>query len=411
MPFILYASKNKIDSRYSNYEIDFNSILQGIDDYKKVLPLSGNKKIQVHYCCNVLLNNGMQLYELAKKQIAKFENYSDYEKRLISTLSSFVNNAKSCNRKISYGMVSTISKGYDAAACSAIAKEVGCDNVVSFDLPQKYVDDCGKDIALQLGYKNIVTKNADTYLQNTDLLEAENVSSGELGTGIIFTAFEKDFADNIVFTGERGDKIWDKNRPDANNNFRFDNEVFTGTSMIENRLKNGYILCPIPLYGASQWSSIDKISKSSEMEFYSIGGNYDRPIPRRILESRGIRRGLFGIEKKGAGFNYRFDNLYRIKKRMSPKSFHQFNKFYKKNKHHGYTNILKWMTFLYHNKSLYIRYIFKKIGWSFKFTISQDTAHLYSNPGAPSYLFSWGIHEMVKRYAESNIDKFLTFKN
>jgi hypothetical protein len=34
------------------------------------------------------------------------------------------------------------------------------------------------------------------------------------------------------------------------------------------------------------------------MQAYSIGGNYDRPIPRRITEEAGVPRELIGTEKK-----------------------------------------------------------------------------------------------------------------
>lgn len=114
--------------------------------------------------------------------------------------------------------------------------------------------------------------------------------------------------------GERGDKIWDKNRTDANKEMRFENELYPGTSMTENRLKVGYILLPMPLFGATQWPSIHEISNSKEMEDFSIGGEYDRPIPRRIVETKGVERTMFGMKKIGAGLNYRFDNLNRIKK-------------------------------------------------------------------------------------------------
>ncbi|MBV1819013.1 hypothetical protein L0P54_06465 [Anaerosalibacter bizertensis] len=298
LPFILYMSELELELKYLEYEIDFNSILKGINKYKKMILLSEGKKIQLHYYCNILLSDKYELIEIQKDVIKPFIDYKDYENQLLQTLKMFVNNAQSNKRKMKYGLIATISKGYDAAASAAIAKEVGCETVVSFNKPKKYAEDCGSDIARQLGYKNVITKNADDYLNNTSLIEAEFLSSGELGSGIVFTAFEKEFKNNIVFVGERGDKLWDKNWIDTNKEMRFKNEIFSGTSMIENRLRVGYILFPVPLFGASQWPSIHNISNSNEMEPYSVGGKYDRPIPRRILETRSVSRNMFGIEKK-----------------------------------------------------------------------------------------------------------------
>ena len=44
-----------------------------------------------------------------------------------------------------------------------------------------------------------------------------------------------------------------------------------------------------------------------------------------------------------------------------------------------------------------------KLSFSQKKQISLDTI---SNPGAPSYLFNWGVDEMVKRYKKAEIDRW-----
>lgn len=403
LPFILHMSDSSLDPGYLEYESDLNSILRGIYGYKKSIPLADGKELRLHYYCNILLNREFQLTEQPKAATNPFKNYDAYYQALIESLSAFCTNANSPMRKVQYGMVTTISKGYDAAACAAIAYEVGCNTVVSFNEPKKYADDCGDDIALKLGYKKIITKSADEYLTNSSLIEAEFVSSGELGTGIVFTAFEKEFANNIVFIGERGDKIWDKNRTDANKEFYFENEIFPGTSMIENRLRVGYIIVPMPLFGASEWPSIHEISNSEEMRPFSIGGNYDRPIPRRILETRGIERTMFGMEKKGAGFNYRYDNVSRIKKRMSKDSFDAFYSYYKGNKRPVLKSARHWVRFLWNARSQYLGYLGRKFG--IRFHGSAVEANALSNPGAPSYLFNWGVHEMVKRYRGAQINR------
>lgn len=164
--------------------------------------------------------------------------------------------------------------------------------------------------------------------------------------------------------------------------------------MIENRLRVGYIGVPVPLFGASQWVSIHNISNSYEMGTYSVGGDYDRPIPRKILETRGVPRNMFGINKKGAGFNYRYDNLSRIKKRMSKKSFDSFSTFYRNNKRKGTDIIICWAKFLWDSKEQYIKNFLGELG--FYFNINNKGADVISNPGAPSYLFNWGVHEMKK---------------
>lgn len=404
MPFLLYMSENNLKFNYHEYESDFNSILKGINQYKKNIVLEDNKKLQIHYYCNFFIDLTFNVVEISKMRTKAFMSYDDYYSELISDLKSFVMNASDHVRKNKYGMITTISKGYDAPACAAIAIDLGCEVAVSFDSPAKYAEDCGDEIARSLGFKEIITKNANSYLENKNLIEAEFVSSGELGTGIVFTAFENEFKNKIVFIGERGDKLWDKNRVDSNSEFRFDNELFSGTSLIENRLRVGYIIMAIPLYRADNWPSIHKISNSEEMQNYSVGGNYDRPIPRRILETKGIKRDEFGVEKKGAGFNYRFDNLSRLKKRMSKDSYNSFSKYYKDKKDIGLYRMKSWIKYFWSTKDLYISYVLKKIGVSSKY--NPLNADAYSNPGAPSFLIPWGNQVMINRYKESDINRW-----
>lgn len=404
MPFLLYMSENNLKLNYLEYESDFNSILKGINQYQKNIVLEDEKHLQVHYYCNFYIDENFNVVEMSKSKTKEFMSYDDYYNSLIKDLESFVMNASNQARKNKYGMITTISRGYDATACAAVAIDLGCQKAVSFDSPAKYAEDCGDEIARNLGFKEIITKNANLYLENKNLIEAEFVSSGELGTGIVFTAFENEFRNKIVFIGERGDKLWDKNRVDSNCEFRFDNEVFSGTSLIENRLRVGYIVMPMPLYRAENWPSIHRISNSKEMQEYSVGGKYDRPIPRRIIETKGIKRDEFGVEKKGAGFNYRFDNLSRLKKRMSKDSFDSFYQYYQENKEISLHRLKSWVEYFWGTKDLYVSYVLKKIGVSYKYNPLSAEAH--SNPGAPSFLILWGNHVMINRYKESKIDRW-----
>ena len=360
LPLILTISKIKIDIKYRNYESDFNTILKGIDEYKKYIPLEKNLKLNLHYYCNILVNDSHKIEIIDKPTIEPLIDYNDYKTKLFESTKRLVANANSSFRNRTYGLVTTISKGYDAPASAVLAKELGCDTALTFNEPSHYELDSGEDIAKKLGYSNIIKKNANHYLKNNSLLETEFLSSGELGSGIIFTSFEEEFKHNLVFMGLRGDNIWAKKQTNINNKFRFDDEVLTDSSMVENRLRVGYSIIPVPLFGASQWKSINDISTSKEMEQYSVGGDYDRPIPRRMLEEKCIDRDMFGMAKTGAGFNYRYDNLNRVKKRMSPHSFESFQKFYKSNKNYSVSSLKHMSKYLWTSKKQYTNYVLNK---------------------------------------------------
>lgn len=73
--------------------------------------------------------------------------------------------------------------------------------------------------------------------------------------------------------------------------------VVYGKSFTEYRLRKGFAFIPVPIFGATYPASIFRINCQSEMKDWSVGGGYDRPIPRRIAEKSGIERGSFAIEK------------------------------------------------------------------------------------------------------------------
>ena len=70
--------------------------------------------------------------------------------------------------------------------------------------------------------------------------------------------------------------------------------------MTEFRLRADFVDVPLPVFGMSQNESLQRITELEEMRPWSVGGYYDRPIPRRIAEEAGIPRGSFGTVKRAA---------------------------------------------------------------------------------------------------------------
>ena len=102
----------------------------------------------------------------------------------------------------------------------------------------------------------------------------------------------------MLVTGFYGDTVWNRvieaGEPDAELKWPSP----SGISASEGRLATGFINLALPfLFGRSR-ASIAQISTSPEMEKWSVGGAYDRPIPRRILEEAGVPRSAFGLRKK-----------------------------------------------------------------------------------------------------------------
>lgn len=393
LPFLLKVAKVGLDLTYTDYERDLCSIKNGLKDYTPSIPLAEGKEVFLYYCCNILIDKALTVQTQPKQTVPPVKSYEEYRDGMLEMLRKIADNAADPARKRKFGMVTTVSKGYDSACCAAMAKKVGCEIALTFDRPEKYADDNGDVVARQLGYTDIRYADASHYFQRNDCVEAFHTATGELGSTICFEAFEKEFQGNIVFYGERGDQFWNKNPVRPNGDYRFANQLVVGIGMAEWRLQVGFALMPIAFYKGMYWEDLRDIANSAEMEPWSIGGSYDRPLPRRICEEMGVERKEFGQEKKGAGFNYARDNMKRIQSRMSAASAAGFETFVKANKR----SIHPWKQMKYLLKTFpdYLNYLCARL--HLRSSLTKKDWDI-TNPGAPSYLVAWGVAECMKHY-------------
>lgn len=381
----------ELDTQYVGYEKDFNSLLDGINQYTKNIRVHDGTFVGVHYFRNITVYDNGEVQISVKQQVLPFADFRDYQNRLTNSICKMTENAKDDARKQKYGLVTTISKGYDAPCCAVVAKKAGCDVAVTFKAEGKYAEDSGVEVARKLGYLTILERDAMSYLNREDMVEAEYICSGELGAQISFSAFDNEFKGNLVFTGERGDSVWDINNPICNDEFHFI-DVLNHLGSCERKLWVGYVSVPMPLYGASSWTSIQRISKSEEMKPWSIGTTYDRPIPRRMCEESGLDRNDFGISKHGAGFLYRYDWMKRIKSRMSMAAGKSFEKYVHENANYKLRDIL---SFCWHIRKVYLG----RLG--FKCNMSVEEQRRIVNPTAVKYLIPWAGSHMIRKYEQA----------
>lgn len=393
-----------LDCDYRYYETDFNTIMSGVKRYKrKIHVLSETDKsvqeVKVYYFRNIVIKNDNTVKIYMKPSITPFTSFSDYKTRLIDTMQSMADNASDSGRNRKFEMVTTVSKGYDAPCCSAVAKLVGCDTAVTFSQKGKYVNDCGTEIAKTLGYENIIERDEKAFVSGTDMAEAEYLCTGELGAHISMSAFDEEFRNRLVFSGCRGDFVWNAENALCNGEFHF-KDIISQLGLSEKRLWLGAVFVPMPLFGASEWESIYKISNSKEMMPWRMGNRYDRPIPRRIVEEMGVPREWFGIEKHGMGIYFHYDWLARIRSRLSPTSAESFELYVR--------NIKKEKRKLL--KDLGAKIIFCMRIWKVYWNVVADKFHVkrlhidkekissISNPMAARYLIPWAGDIMLQRY-------------
>src|SRR6185436_3909634 len=119
------------------------------------------------------------------------------------------------------------------------------------------------------------------------------------GPDVVMTAAEPQIAGALLLTGRYGEPLWTRHRFRFRPNYRdrFARRAY-GASLVEFRLRVGAAMLPVPFIGARYNLAVLRISNSAEMAPWSVGGIYDRPIPRRIVEQAGIPRSWFAEQKR-----------------------------------------------------------------------------------------------------------------
>ena len=87
------------------------------------------------------------------------------------------------------------------------------------------------------------------------------------------------------------------------------------------RLIAGVFHVVVPFWGLRHVNEVREISRSNEMQPWSVGGAYDRPIARRLVEESGVPRGAFAVLKKNSSSEEYFTWPYSPEARASLEKF------------------------------------------------------------------------------------------
>jgi len=203
-------------------------------------------------------------------------------------------------------------------------------------------------------------------------------------------------------TGHHGDVVWALDKGKVSSDLKWGGQ--SGASLYESRLRIGFIHAPVPYIGACSMHTINKISCSEEMRPWVLNSGYNRPIPRRVLEERGVPRDAFGQKKNAIQVVFVGSKNNTLSK-MTSASAQSFLQYYKK--HKRCRNIIKqlyydFMTCLYLTSiGLYV--IPRKLGIPIRCKFFHKLMHEYlykfsRSPRSASFLFPWGVSVTKMRY-------------
>lgn len=311
LPLILGYIEDALDVRCSDYPAICDSIMKGINDYRRDIPTVRGRLRRLMYRNLDVSKGGIR--ESEKSMPPRLKCFEDYQNYLQNNYKLMAANARDSARARPLQILSTQSSGFDSTAVNAIAAPYGVDKVftiskgkssryLAHDDDGKAPDDDGSQICESLGLDCIrIDRRAfvqgfdHEYLyycalhhnQDANLLEiANHVANPSLlltGTGGAV------WRDPAVKRTKRGDADSQLKRSDS-----------SGLGMAEVRLVVGFIQLPLPDLAVRREQEIDSITMSPEMDPWRLGTMYDKPIARRIAEEAGVPRKMFGQSKKGS---------------------------------------------------------------------------------------------------------------
>lgn len=304
--YLLTVLGDSLDTRHLGYEAEFLSVLRGYHRMHPSVRTRQGRHIQLHYYLRLAADAQLRTRTFAPPPVESFDTYDGYVRHLQDTSAAITKNAAAPGRSVTYSPLATVSTGYDSPACAIVARSCGCTEAVTFvSARQEHVginvvtdsNDAGSRIAEKLGL-SVKEFDRTRYMERRDAPEAEFLATGSGGDDVVMSVLESHLPRKVFFTGFRGDTIWGLDEQDPDDSARFKTKDPSGASMGEFRLRVGFVHVPLPAICMPAHADILRISKLPEMAPWRLGNGYDRPIPRRIVESAGVAREDFGQEKK-----------------------------------------------------------------------------------------------------------------
>jgi hypothetical protein len=399
LPFLLAVSGEALDLDYLDYENDALSICDGLADYRREMPTASGNRFRLHLYANVRIAPDGSLEERPKAVPAgPLRSFADYAALLRGEVRALCENAASDRRIQKFRPTVFCSNGYDSPACAALAREAGSEDAVVFETKKDYLrSDSGAEIVRRLGYENVNELRELDY-KNLDVADLF-LGTGELGTSIYFSAAASILPGRILFSGVNGDNVWSTEERRVSTTLKRPS-FYPDTARKEFRLVTGYVNFPPAFIGVMRHREIWKISTSEEMRPWSVASDYDRPIPRRIVEEKGIPRELFGFSKGGGcGTSLRFGTLGKLRGVMPTSSYGRFAAFYRRAaRRRKWSARRLWRAAMYWGYVAHTVLLLKR--WHpWPRQVEKRIRREYTcSPFAPSFLFPWGVASLQEKY-------------
>lgn len=308
--YLLTATGDSLDVNYRFYERDFMTFLKGRGKATRTIQTARKREIKLYYGEKIRVDSGLNVQTEPFPDTSAFDTYESYIAVVDDLIVKLHRNATAQRRHMRYEPLSTISSGYDSPACTVFAKKTGCKQAITFleartarnafSRPPKDPYDSGEQIAKYLEV-DVETFRRDAWLAREDFPEAEFLATGSGGDDTVVASAEQRLAGTILFTGFLGDTLWglDATADELAESTDYVYKFPAGGALGEFRIRVGFVHLPVPLLTFTRHADMHRISRSAELAPWRIGnGAYDRPVPRRLVETSGVPRAIYAQEKK-----------------------------------------------------------------------------------------------------------------
>ena len=322
--FAMSMSKEQPDDIYPFYGYDLIRIYrQGLHCPNGRMRLRSGNSIGVHFATIITIGERGSLRFGRHRLCEPFSDYQSYKALLLEGIKKLFENGADPARKQTYRPVVSLSNGYDSTATAVLARAAGCVEALAFvderkDNPE---GDSGAVNARLLGMEcREYSRWGHVGLDGR--AEAE-FAYGAANSMVSLAAAEDQVRGCILLNGDFGDTIWVPKSAKVGSHLSRPWLRYTlGITQIEFRLRVGYQGIAVPCIAARRNQAIYAVGISEEMRPWSIGGDYDRPIPRRIAEEAGLPRNRFGMRKAATGHSHLNDPS-----RFSEQSLNDYRRF------------------------------------------------------------------------------------
>ena len=284
----------------TDYRPACHAILDGVDGYTPTVPgVSDHYSVEQLYLHPVRVRAGDVIREY-REHTARISDFAAYEHCLLDTVGGIVGNCHDGARRHPVAPSAAVSTGYDSTAVAALARQHGVreawatTGAVTLD-GAALEDATPVTDALDVDVHELEPRRPASHIERLCL--AATYDGRESVFSSLFDAGEANASVNCLFSGYHGDKVWDR----ATDAEYLDRNVrrgdTSGVNLSEVRLQCGLFNVAIPFVQARSIAAIVAVANSAEMQPWQLDNDYDRPVPRRIAEARGVPREVFGRGK------------------------------------------------------------------------------------------------------------------